>query len=100
MNNFQEWMEKMGFNRKQVSEAGALIGFRKDLASLVSRGARELSETERLALAAVRAGLPAWTPETDAAIADVGAVQRIIERAVARQEPSSSASASEESKAA
>lgn len=79
--DFAVWMEKMGYHGKQVSHAGSQIGMSgKTTAQMTYQGTRALSDTERLAMAAVRAGLPAWTPETDQEIADVKTLREIIDR--------------------
>lgn len=79
--DFAAWMEKMGYHGKQVSAAGEAIGLdMRGTPGRLYRGERHLTDTERLAMAAVRAGLPAWTPETDQEIADVRALREIIER--------------------
>ena len=79
--DFPAWMEKMGYHGKQVSLAGSQIGMSgKTTAQMTYQGTRALSDTERLAMAAVRAGLPAWTPETDQEIADVKSLREIIRR--------------------
>lgn len=67
-NDFRAWMKSLGFNAKQVSAAGELVGMSPSLAGHSSRGLRELTQTERLAMAAATAGLPAWSPETAAEI--------------------------------
>jgi hypothetical protein len=83
MNDFAEWVRIMGYHGKQVSEAAALMGIEnKKTASVTFVGNRKLSKSERLAMAAVRAGLPEWTPERDQAIAGAGEFKRQIERAV------------------
>lgn len=79
--DFAAWMEKMGYHGKQVTLAAKQIGIGNErTAGDTYRGTRKLTDTERLAMAAVRAGLPAWTPETDQEIADVRALREIIER--------------------
>ena len=81
--DFQIWLERMGYNRKQVREAAGRIGMTgATIASQTSSGTRELTVTERLAMAAVRAGLPPWTPETDQEIADlaVTAATKIVRK--------------------
>src|SRR5262245_14003836 len=84
-NDFQIWMQKLGYHGKQVAEAGRVIGQgHRNNSHKTYTGQRELTDTERLAMAAVRAGLPAWTPETDQEIADMGELRQIIERAAAR----------------
>lgn len=83
--DFAAWMEKMGYHGKQVTAAGTRIGMTgKTTAQATYQGSRQLTDTERLAMAAVRAGLPAWTPETDQEIADVRALREIIERLTRR----------------
>lgn len=84
--DFALWIERMGYNGKQVREAAARIGLGATTASQTSTGARELTDTERLAMAAVRAGLPAWTPETDEEIADVADLRAIVQRTSARKD--------------
>jgi hypothetical protein len=89
--DFQVWMRAMGFHGKQIAHAGRLIGHgNADTSQKTNKGDRELTHTERLAMAAVRAGLPAWTPQTDQEIADVGELRNIMERAASRQTPRSS----------
>ncbi len=66
--DFRAWMKSMGYHSKQVSTAGEMVGMSPSLAGHSSRGLRELTHTERLAMAAVTAGLPAWSPETSAEI--------------------------------
>lgn len=73
-NEFRVWMKAMGFNSKQVSAAGETIGMSPSLAGHSSRGVRELTQTERLAMAAATAGIPPWTPE---AAAEIEAVQTL-----------------------
>ncbi|UDF29347.1 UNVERIFIED_ORG: hypothetical protein LHK14_17815 [Roseateles sp. XES5] len=63
-NDFRTWMRSMGFNSKQVSAAGELVGMSSSLAGHSSRGLRDLTSTERLAMAAATAGLPAWSPDS------------------------------------
>ncbi len=77
-NDFQKWCAMMGFNGKQVGEAGKSIGISQQSAVRTNTGRRELTETDRLAMAAVRAGLKPWTPETDKESAAMGAVFDLI----------------------
>lgn len=66
MNDFKRWSALMGFNRKQVRECCRLIGITGPTsASMISTGKRELKETERLAMSALRLGLKPWTPDYD-----------------------------------
>lgn len=79
--DFQLWIEKMGYNRKQVREAAATIGMTgATIASQTSSGTRELTLTERLAMSAVRAGLKPWTPDNDQEIADLATLREMIKR--------------------
>lgn len=97
--DFQIWMRAMGFHGKQVTEAARMIGVEGSrTATSINTGDRPLTETERLAMAAVRAGLPAWTPENDQEIADMASLRAIIERASAR--PSSARPSDEDANAA
>lgn len=61
-NDFRAWMKAMGFNAKQVALAGETIGMASAMAGRTARGERDLSDTERLAMAAVTANLPRWKP--------------------------------------
>lgn len=62
-NDFRTWMKSEGYNSKQVTQAGETIGMSPSLAGHTSRGLRELTDTERLAMAAVTANLPRWSPD-------------------------------------
>ncbi len=77
-NDFRLWMKSLGYNAKQVSTAGEVVGMSASLASHSSRGLRELTYTERLAMAAATAGLPAWTPENAEDIETVRVLLRIL----------------------
>ena len=63
--DFKKWATSMGFNGKEVSKAGEVIGIGMTSARERYRGEKEISLTERLAMAAIAAGLPAWSPEVD-----------------------------------
>jgi hypothetical protein len=78
------WLERMGFNGKQVSKGAEQIGMSGRNFMRRRDGESDLTYTERLAMAAVRAGLPAWTPETDADLADYARLREIIEEMKAR----------------
>lgn len=82
---FQMWMRKLNLHSKQVSQAGQMIGLAERTSQSTFRGEREPTSTELLAMAAIRAGLPAWSPETDQEIADVRELKQIIDRAAARR---------------
>ncbi|NEH72301.1 hypothetical protein [Rhizobium leguminosarum] len=77
-NDFRVWMKSLGYNAKQVSNAGELVGMSPSLAGHSSRGLRELTYTERLAMAAATAGIPAWTPEKADEIETVRILRRIL----------------------
>lgn len=77
MSRFKAWMERMGFNGKQVSAAGEAIGvksYNTVKVRLIDKD--DLSKTELLAMAALRAGLEPWSEENDA---DLLRTKRIIE---------------------
>ncbi|MDH6273611.1 hypothetical protein M2311_003701 [Rhizobium leguminosarum] len=82
-NDFRTWMKSLGYNAKQVSNAGEVVGMSPSLAGHSSRGLRELSYTERLAMAAATAGLPAWTPEKADEIETVRILRRILSDEIA-----------------
>jgi hypothetical protein len=65
-NDFVAWARLMGYNGKQLAAAAASLGYSRR-AELQNRA--ELDITLRLAMAARRAGLQPWSPETDAEIA-------------------------------
>jgi hypothetical protein len=67
--DFKKWATSMGFNGKEVSKAGEAIGIGMTSARERYRGEKEISLTERLAMAAVAAGLPAWSPSAEHEIA-------------------------------
>lgn len=77
-NDFRLWMKSLGYNAKQVSTAGEVVGMSPSLAGHSSRGLRELTYTERLAMAAATAGIPAWSPETADDIETVRVLRRIL----------------------
>lgn len=62
--DFKQWMDSLGFNGKEVTKAGEAIGIGSTGSKERYRGERELSFTERLAMAALSAGLPPWHPST------------------------------------
>ncbi|EJB02916.1 hypothetical protein Rleg9DRAFT_1731 [Rhizobium leguminosarum bv. trifolii WSM597] len=64
-NDFRSWMKSMGYNAKQVSVAGEVLGMSPSLAGHSSRGLRELTKTERLAMAAATTGIPEWSPANE-----------------------------------
>lgn len=74
MSVFKTWMAAMGFHGKQVSAAGAQIGMGSSTALLRYRGEKDPDLMERLAMAAVTAGLPAWTPDNHRELEAAGQV--------------------------
>jgi len=90
VSDFARWRASLGYNGMQVAKAAELIGVTGSTKlSALNTNKAELSMTERLAMAAVRAGLPAWTPETDEEIADIADLKQILERAEKRRSSSS-----------
>ncbi len=73
---FKQWMDTLGFNGKEVTKAGSLIGIGQTSSRERYRDEKELSLTERLAMAAVAAGIPPWSPETRS---EIDAYRRVIE---------------------
>lgn len=65
---FAQWIEAMGLNKKQVTVGGELLGLSTPAAVRRNRGAQESDLMERLAMSALRAGLPPWSPKVDAEI--------------------------------
>lgn len=66
VNHFRDWCTRLGFNdKKQLSVAGELLGMERRTASKTANGHRELTQVERLAMSAIRAGLQPWTPGYD-----------------------------------
>lgn len=74
---FREWMKRMGYNLRQLSEAANSIGVNYD--ALRKRPNEQVSETELLAMAARRAGLGPWSPETDPGLVKVRRLIEVIE---------------------
>lgn len=85
---FAQWLASMGLNKKQVSKGGELIGLTTDSSVRRNQGQVEPTLTERLAMSAVRAGLPPWSPKTDAEIAAVGHAVQFIRHVVENQSAS------------
>lgn len=82
---FALWLAALGFNKKQVSKAGELIGMTTFASVRRNTGDVEPSTTELLAMAAVRAGLPPWSPKADAEIAAVGQAVALVRHLVENQ---------------
>ena len=90
--DFATWRTLMGYNGHQVKAAAEAIGITgRDIPTLLHSGKRELNQTERLAMAAVRAGLTPWTPEADQDIRDFAQVRYIIDQIVGREKTSNAA---------
>ena len=83
MNYFKEWLARMGFNQRQVTMGGNLIGMMGERSiSATSSGDREATMTERLAMSAVAAGLEPWSPEYHKKLETIrGIMDMINERA-------------------
>lgn len=77
-NDFRAWMKALGYNAKQVTSAGELLGMSPSLAGHSSRGLRDLTKTERLAMAAATAGLPQWSPDSAADLEVIGKLYSIL----------------------
>lgn len=82
MSDFKAWATAMGFHGKQVGKAGAAIGIGASTAQTRYRGEKDLDLTERLAMAAITAGLPAWTPERHPELAACGKVTAAVFEAI------------------
>lgn len=82
---FGQWLTAMGFNGKQVSKGGALLGLGNQASVRRNLGDVESELVEQFAMSALRAGLPPWSPKTDAEIAAVGEVRRFMLAAVENQ---------------
>lgn len=63
---FAQWIEALGFNKKEVSKAGALLGLSTPASVRRNLGQTEPTLAERLAMTAVRLGLEPWSPELEA----------------------------------
>lgn len=60
--DFKVWAKLLGFTQREVTKAGELIGIGSPTARAVYSGRRQLTHTERLAMAAVVEGLNPWQP--------------------------------------
>lgn len=85
--DFKKWMDAVGFNGKEVTKAGAEIGIGMTSARERYRSEKEPSLTERLAMAAIAAGLPAWSTETKAEIETCRRVIEPVREILAEQKP-------------
>ncbi len=81
-NDFKAWMKAMGFNAKQVSNAGEAIGMSPSLAGHTSRGLRELTITERLAMTAYSTNLPPWSRDKAAYIDSINAIMTLLDQEI------------------
>lgn len=73
--DFAVFRERMGFNLKGIGKAGALIGLEPHAARLRHRDGSTVTATERLAMAAVVAGLPAYRPDLHD---NLGALKNVV----------------------
>ena len=74
--DFRKWMDTLDFNGKEVTKAGEAVGIGSTASKERYRGERDLTFTERLAMAALAAGLPAWHPST---AEEIRASRRILD---------------------
>lgn len=72
------WLDAMGFNGKQVGQAAEQLGISAGHMSRKKTGEKEPTLTERLAMAALRAQLPPWSPEKDKEIAAMAAISSLV----------------------
>lgn len=85
--DFKKWMDSLGFNGKEVAKAGAAIGLGDQVSWQRNTGKKELTLTERLAMAAVAAGIPPWSTETRAEIETCRRVIEPVREILAEQKP-------------
>ena len=85
--DFKKWMDSLGYNGKEVAKAGAAIGLGDQVSWQRNTGKKELSTTERLAMAAVAAGIPPWSIETKGEIETLRRVIEPVREIVAKQKP-------------
>jgi hypothetical protein len=86
--DFKKWMDAVGFNGKEVTKAGAAMGIGMTSARERYRSEKEPSLTERLAMAAIAAGLPPWSPETEAEIESCGKAVKLVREVISEHAPS------------
>lgn len=90
MKTFRLWMDRMGFNGKQMTQALDAIG----ISYRSSRAPRfqndELTSTELLAMSAARAGLKPWSPETDPELVLVHRYVEALDGSISHEPPPSS----------
>lgn len=79
--DFAKWALAMGHHSRSLLEAGKKIGFNNyEMLRKLGAGERELTVTERLAMSALRAGLPPWTPENDHMAAGAAAFVEAVKK--------------------
>jgi hypothetical protein len=77
MSLFKTWMDRMGFNGKEVSVAGEAIGVGYDTVRKRLINSDNASLTERLAMSALRAGLEPWSEDYDEG--ELARVRKVLE---------------------
>lgn len=87
---FSQWLAAMGYNKKQVTKAGETLGLTTAEAVRRNTGEIESDLTQRLAMSAIRAGLPPWSPKADAEIVTVGQALELVRGIVENQAKPSS----------
>lgn len=87
---FAQWLAAMGYNKKQVTIAGETIGLTTAEAVRRNTGEVESDLTQRLAMSAVRAGLPPWSPKVDGEIVMVAQALELVRGLVENQAKASS----------
>lgn len=81
MSRFRTWMERMGFNGKQIKVAGELIGVKYHTAHERLDKLDAPTDTELLAMAARRAGLEPWSEEYDANLVKIRRLLDVVKEA-------------------
>ncbi len=86
INYFRLFMEYMGYNQKQVAQAGSDIGLGNRVsASKRKSGELETTMTDRLAMSAVAAGLKPWSPRYHHQLVLMKSISELIDDRVADQ---------------
>jgi hypothetical protein len=57
---FASWVRALGFNKKQIRDAGAKIGLNASSSGFRNRAEVLLSASEKLAMTAAWLGIPSW----------------------------------------
>lgn len=86
--DFATWVSLLGFNGKQVSQAGEKIGMKTTTSSMSALGKRELTLQDRLAMAAVLADLPPFDPTNADYIKAIGVLKKVIDDEIERRSTS------------